>query len=486
MTVLIDEHCGATELERLSRLFFPDERITVSREIGEKDELNAFVRREGESACASLEFGEWKKEYSKELSAEETADGERLELLLAEGLYTLLCDLTGYQPPWGMLTGVRPIKLLHMLCDEGGENYARDVFRDVYHCSPEKYALSRLTMDREEGIIALSRPDSFSLYISVPFCPTRCSYCSFVSQSVEKTKKLVPEYVELLVKEIEATAQTAKELGLRLETVYMGGGTPTTLSAEQLSAVLGAVERCFDMSAVREFTVEAGRPDTITPEKLRAIKSCGAERISINPQTLNDKVLENIGRRHTAAQVYEAMDMAHAVGFGSINMDLIAGLPGDDMESFGRTLDGVFSMDPENVTVHTLSMKRAATMITSGSIRPDAFENPAAEMLGKGTERLLHAGYHPYYLYRQTRMLGNLENVGWAKEGHDGLYNVYIMDETHTILAVGAGGVTKLRQPGVNNISRVYNYKYPYEYISGFDVMLDRKNEVKRFYEEFC
>ncbi len=490
MTILIDEHCGATELERLSRLFFPDERITVGAELSEKDDLHAQVRLVGnngaQAAFASLSFGEWHKERTRELSPEQVSDSSTLALILAEGLYLLLCDLTGYQPPWGMLTGVRPVKLLHMLRDEGGEDYARDILLNMYHCSESKYELSRCTVDREESIISGSRPDSFSLYISIPFCPTRCSYCSFVSQSVEKAHKLVPEYVELLIQEINATAQLASELGLRLETVYMGGGTPTTLTAEQMNSVLGAVNSAFDMSYVREFTVEAGRPDTITTDKLLAIKNNGVGRISINPQTLNDSVLVNIGRRHTAAQTYEAMDLARRVGFDSINMDLIAGLPGDDADSFERTLEGVFSMNPENITVHTLSMKRAAGMITSGQLRPDAFRNPAAGMLDSCSVRLPQMGYHPYYLYRQTRMLGNLENVGWAKDGHDGLYNVYIMDETHTILAVGAGGVTKLRQPGVNNISRVYNYKYPYEYLSRFDVILERKNEVRKFYEEFC
>jgi len=488
MTIFIDNNCGANELERLSRLFFPDEKITVGQEITQPDELHARVwaAEDGGQRFARAELTFDGKTIEHTAPIEPDTDKESLELLLANGLYRLLCSITGYRPPWGMLTGVRPVKLMRMLLDEGGEEYARDVFVGKYDCSESKYALCREVMDLEHSILERSRPDSFSLYISIPFCPTRCSYCSFVSQSVEKAQKLLPDYVSYLVKELEATAVLARELGLRLETVYMGGGTPTTLNAEQLSLVLGTVNRCFDMSTVSEFTVEAGRPDTITLEKLRAIKNCGAERISINPQTLSDEVLANIGRRHSARQVYEAMEIARKVGFGSINMDLIAGLPGDNAESFERTLEGVFSMDPENITVHTLSMKRAATMITSGQIRPDAFVNPAGEMLEICSDRLPKKGYRPYYLYRQTRMLGNLENVGWAKPGHDGLYNVYIMDETHTIIAAGAGGVTKMRQPGVNNIQRVYNYKFPYEYISQFDVILERKNEVKRFYEEFC
>ena len=490
MTILIDDYCGASELERLCRLFFPDEKITVAKSIPEADELNATVGVEeayGQHyAAASLVFGEYSKQKKRQLNEEELKSDDERELILAQCLYELLCDLTSYQPPWGMLTGVRPVKLLRMLLDEGGEEHARNVMVEKFHCSEEKYKLSLQTMEAEHKIINSSSPESFSLYISIPFCPTRCSYCSFVSQSIEKAQKLLPEYVDLLIKEIESTAELTAELGLKLETVYMGGGTPTTLNAQQLDRVLGAVNRCFDMSSVREFTVEAGRPDTVTTEKLVAIKENGAGRISINPQTLNDQVLENIGRRHSAAQVYQAMELAHQVGFDCINMDIIAGLPGDDAASFNATLDGVFSMHPENITVHTLSMKRAATLVTSGCIRPDAFNNPAASMLDACSLRLPQEGYQPYYLYRQTRMLGNMENVGWTKPGYDGLYNVYIMDETHTILAVGAGGVTKLRQPGVNNISRVYNYKFPYEYINSFSTILERKNEVRSFYEKFC
>ena len=490
MTILVYGHSFTVELERLCRLFFPDESIRTVTEIEAQEDFSAAVmlreRDGGHWVDTELKLGDDRRAHHAQISDDELADEETLHLALAGGLYELLCELTGYRPPWGMLTGVRPVKLLRMLLERYDEAKARDMFVKGFRCTEEKYRLCRDTVEREQSILELSRPNSFSLYISIPFCPTRCSYCSFVSQSVEQSKKLLPEYVDYLVKEIEFTANQAKELGLHLETVYMGGGTPTTLSAEQLTRVLGAVNSCFDMSGVREFTVEAGRPDTVTPEKMLALKAQGVGRISINPQTLNDSVLEQIGRRHTAAQVYEAMEMARAAGFDDINMDLITGLPGDDIASFERTIDGVLSLKPENITVHTLSMKRASTMVTAQSLASDAHGDTAGEMLAMCAARLPDQGYHPYYLYRQTRMVGNLENVGWATDGHDGLYNVYIMDETHTILAVGAGGVTKLRQPGVNNIDRVYNYKFPYEYISRFDLMLEKKGRVKTFYEEFC
>ncbi len=488
MTIYIEGHDFRVELERVCRLFFPDERIRFI-EAGEPcDQLHTRIILDStctpNSAYASFSFGGRTFEARRDI--DDGLDEMDRNLVLADVLYTTLTEGTGYTPPWGLLTGVRPVKLLRMLYETIGEEKAEDRMVNLFHCAPDKFRLCAETMRYEQPILDLSDEKSFSLYISIPFCPSRCSYCSFVSQSIEKAGKLLNEYVPLLIREIEATAEVAKRLGLRLETVYMGGGTPTTLSAEQMADVLAAVSRYFDMSGVREFTVEAGRPDTITEAKLMAIKNAGVDRISINPQTLNDRVLETIGRRHSAAQVYEAMDLARRCGFDDINMDLIAGLPGDDLASFAATIDGVLSLDPENITVHTLSMKRASTLVTAQGAAGDALGSEAGRMLDICTERLPVSGYHPYYLYRQTRMVGNLENVGWAKDGHDGLYNVYIMDETHTILAVGAGGVTKLRQPGVNNIQRVYNYKFPYEYNSRFDTLLERKKEVIDFYEEFC
>lgn len=492
MTITIQGHSFRVELERLCRLFYPDERIGFIEPDGERDALHASVtlikNEAGGEILAELQYcdGGAKQATSSRRELSGDSDAESTNLLLADALYELLVKRTGYRPPWGMLTGVRPVKLLRMLLEQGDEQSAKTLFSQGFHCSDDKYALCRETMRHEEPIIASSKERSFSLYISIPFCPTRCSYCSFVSQSIEQAGKLLPKYVELLKVELEQTALLAQSLGLRLETVYMGGGTPTTLSAEQLGEVLSRVRECFDTTALREFTVEAGRPDTVTRDKLCAIKNAGAKRISINPQTLDDEVLKAIGRRHTAAQVYEAMEIARSCGFDDINMDLIAGLPGDTELTFAKTLDRVLSMDPENITVHTLSMKRASTMVTSQKASSDAVGSSAGNMLELCAKRLPKAGYHPYYLYRQTRMVGNLENVGWSKPGHDGLYNVYIMDETHTILAVGAGGVTKMRQPKVNNIERIYNYKFPYEYIRDFDTVLERKKEVLRFYEKFC
>ena len=285
--------------------------------------------------------------------------------------------------------------------------------------------------------------------------------------------------------EIAETGRIAAELSLRLESVYIGGGTPTTLNAGQLEAVMSAINNSFDMSTCREFTVEAGRPDTVTDDKLSAIKRCGGDRISINPQTLNDNILEKIGRRHTAGDFLRAYDMAVKAGFDHINTDLIAGLPGESFESFKATLDTIADLEPKSVTVHTLSMKRSSQLTLEGmeTLRRDI--KAAENMHLYCSELLPKCGYEPYYLYRQSRMVGNLENVGWSKKGSEGLYNVFIMDETHTVLGCGAGATTKLKQPDGSYIERIFNYKYSYEYLNGFDEIIRRKGRFKSFYEEY-
>lgn len=329
----------------------------------------------------------------------------------------------------------------------------------------------------------MSRPESCSLYIAIPFCPTRCSYCSFVSSSVEKSFRLIPDYVRLLQEEIRATARLISELGLRLETVYFGGGTPTAISAGQLADLLGTVRESCDLSHCREFTVEAGRPDTVTVEKLDVLKTRGVTRISINPQTLSDEVLHIIGRKHTTAQTFEAFALARRHGFGNINMDLIAGLPGDGEEGFRRSIDGVLALGPESVTVHSLALKRAANLYQTFGRQPCGPQTAGA-MLDYADETLLQRGYVPYYLYRQSRMAGNLENTGWAKPGFESYYNVFIMEECQTILACGAGAVTKLRDPHSDRLERIFNFKYPYEYVNRFSEMMKRKERVREFYGE--
>lgn len=462
------------ELENLTRLFFPNEKINVYKEFSGIAEPYILAEM-GEDITVRVKIGEFGEERHCALSGEN-------ELSTVQLLYQILVNYSGIEQAWGLLTGVRPIKLFRKLSGEKGESEAKKRFETAYFVSAEKTALAAQTEQNERKIIELSRPDSFSLYVGIPFCPSRCSYCSFVMSSVERAKKLIEPYTNLLCEEIKATAQLASDLGLRLESVYFGGGTPTTLSAEQLNRVLGTVNQSFDMTSCREFTVEAGRPDTVDTERLFALKENKVDRISINPQTLNDAVLEKIGRRHTAEQFLEAFALARKCGFKNINTDLIAGLPADTLESFRNSLDTVVDLGAECVTVHTLCMKRAANLTTEGKTL-DREEALTARKMLEYTGRLLNEReYIPYYLYRQTRMVGNLENVGWAKRGFESLYNVYVMDETHTILACGSGGVTKLKDPYSDYLERIFNFKYPYEYIDRFEELLNRKAAIKRFY----
>mgnify|MGYP000830697641 FL=1 len=404
------------------------------------------------------------------------------ELVSAQLLYKLLCDFTGLTQPWGILTGVRPVKLLRRLAEESNEEQAVKKFEKDFFVSNEKIALSRETEHNERKILELSKPESFSLYVGIPFCPSRCSYCSFVMASIERAEKLIEPYTKLLCEEIKRTAEIANKLGLRLETVYFGGGTPTTLSAEQLDTVLGTVNKSFDMSTCREFTVEAGRPDTIDIAKLFALKENKVDRISINPQTVNDEVLKTIGRKHTAQQFFDAFELARKCGFDNINTDLIAGLPTDTPESFKNSLDSIVRLNAECITVHTLCMKRASRLTTEGVTLDLQQARDAREMLAYTQNILGQNEYIPYYMYRQSRMVGNLENVGWSKRGFESLYNVYVMDETHTILACGSGGVTKLKRNNPDYLERIFNFKYPYEYIDRFDELIQRKSGIMQFY----
>lgn len=474
-------------MENICRLFLPQEPVRVNEDGGSGGvhALTVLQKGEGETRLSvTLSLEDWRE------TAEERVDNalpnyhKECERRMAVLLYTLFVRLFGFSLRWGAVTGVRPVKLFRRMAGQLGEEGAARWFQKELLVSEDKAALCLDTLREENKLLALSRPDSFSLYLSVPFCPTRCDYCSFVSQTVERAARLIPKYVDRLCEEIERTGEIASRLGLRLETVYMGGGTPTTLSAEQLARVLGTVERSFDLSHLREYTVEAGRPDTITEEKLRALKSVGVGRVSINPQTLRDSVLKTIGRRHTAAQFAESFALARRCGFANINVDLIAGLPGDDYEGFCGSLDGVLALSPESVTVHTLAMKRASNLVIHRRAEYDGGRE-AVRMVDYSGKRLREEGYHPYYLYRQSRAVGNMENVGWSQPGSEGLYNVYIMDETHTILACGAGAVTKLKQPDGEYIERIFNFKFPYEYNGRFEEMMERKRGIEAFYEQY-
>ena len=477
MNLYVKNHNFHFELENLTRLFFPNEKITVIRDFSEPQPPCIYTEV-SDKITISVNIGSFNK---SETAVKKLTDDDN-ELVSAQLLYKLLCDFTGLTQPWGILTGVRPVKLLRRLAEESSEEQAVKKFEKDFFVSNEKIALSRETEHNERKILELSKPESFSLYVGIPFCPSRCSYCSFVMASIERAEKLIEPYTKLLCEEIKRTAEIANKLGLRLETVYFGGGTPTTLSAEQLDTVLGTVNKSFDMSTCREFTVEAGRPDTIDIAKLFALKENKVDRISINPQTVNDEVLKTIGRKHTAQQFFDAFELARKCGFDNINTDLIAGLPTDTPESFKNSLDSIVRLKAECITVHTLCMKRASRLTTEGVTLDLQQARDAREMLAYTQNILGQNEYIPYYMYRQSRMVGNLENVGWSKKGFESLYNVYVMDETHTILACGSGGVTKLKRNNPDYLERIFNFKYPYEYIDRFDELIQRKSGIMQFY----
>lgn len=489
MILRIYNHSFHYEAENLCRVFFPYEKINVVKTSAGESDLEAVtllnITETTISFCAEVKNGDKFYSCRKDIPVADIDEDINTfsERILMVALFCSLINVTGYRPKWGILTGVRPSKLMLKLIEEMGEEKAKDFFTSNLLVTVDKTDLAFSVAKAEEKIVALSDEKSFSLYISIPFCPTRCNYCSFVSHSVEQAKKLIPGYVDLLCRELEYTAQIANNLGLRLESVYWGGGTPTTLQPEQISKICAVISKNFDLSFLREYTVEAGRPDTITAEKLMALKMAGVSRISINPQTFNDSVLRAIGRRHNSAQTISAFEMARETGFDNINMDLIAGLTSDTFPGFCKTLDTVISLNPENITLHTLALKRSSGIVT-GKIDVESGDL-ANKMLRRASRLFTENGYEPYYMYRQSRSLGNLENVGWCKPGYECLYNVFMMEECHTVLAVGAGAVIKLKEFGVNNIERIFNFKYPYEYITRFDEVLNRKNKIYEFYGEY-
>lgn len=417
------------------------------------------------------------------LHDKEPATPQAQEYALCCAVYEHLQTATGVTPPWGMMTGVRPVRIIHdMRYDGATEPEIADRFLRHFACTPEKFALAKDIADLQRPVLDAANPKDCSVYAGIPFCPTRCSYCSFVSRTVgdKATQALVGPYVDKLCEELTAIRQTADACGLNIRTFYIGGGTPTSLSAPQLEQLLRHIALTFDLSKLEEYTIEAGRPDCTNAEKLRIIKQYGATRISINPQTFSDGVLQNIGRRHTAADIVSCYQTARAVGFDNINMDLIAGLPGDTVEGFTASLHRAVALNPENITVHTLTLKRASDLVVEH--RSAAYDDVRAML--EQCRLLRDAGYRPYYLYRQKGTLQNLENIGWAKPGYECLYNIYIMEEIHSILSAGAGGSTKLVIPGKRRgkIERIFNFKYPNEYLTRFDEVVARKEGVKQFY----
>ena len=405
-----------------------------------------------------------------------------LQRILKQAFYQASLPLRdGPPPPWGALTGIRPAKLASRALESGQtEEETRNLFRNTYFVSPER---TELALDAARAGLAAKaslQPDEISLYVGIPFCPTRCAYCSFVSADVKKALKLVEPYLAALLKEIAVCGPLLREAGVSLRTIYIGGGTPTTLSPDQLDRLLTGIEAHFDLSRLTEYTVEAGRPDTITAEKLAALAAHGVDRVSVNPQTMRDEVLSAMGRDHTAADILRAWELVRASGVPMVNMDLIAGLPRDSAAGFRYTLDTVLDLAPENITVHTLALKKGSRLIMERQGLPTGEETAA--MLDYAWPRLREAGYLPYYLYRQKYMSGALENIGWCKPGREGLYNICIMEELHTILALGGGGSTKLTDPSTGRIVRITNPKYPHVYLERLERLCAEKAKLVPFH----
>ncbi len=372
---------------------------------------------------------------------------------------------TGFTPPWGILTGVRPAKVVTEMLQRGlSRSECIREMMDEYLVSEVKAKIACDVALAEQRLITEEAHKTCSVYIAIPFCPSRCSYCSFVSYTSPKLLKLIPDYLKALACDIHHTFSVIRELGLKVSSIYIGGGTPTILKEDELSFLLDTLSPYTD--GVAEYTLESGRPDTITREKLLAAVRYGVDRISVNPQTLDDSVLERIGRRHTTEMFYRAYETARECGIKAINVDTIAGLPYDNSLNFAKTIDKIIDLNPENVTVHTFTVKKSAEILKDGVFDRDGIDAAAAVKYSE--EALIAGGYYPYYMYRQKNTVGNLENVGYAKNGFDGLYNVYMMEEVHSIFACGASSVTKfvsLPSHGDLKIERIFEPKYPYEYL---------------------
>ena len=440
-------------------------------------------RADGIYSRAVIRVGEKRAEADCFVPFSELFPRDRVRKMASGHAVTLAAkDFFGYISPWGLLTGVRPAKVAAQYLESGyGVMKTRKLLTGEYFLNPKKAYLATSVAQTELKLTRGKGDDLCSVYISIPFCPTRCAYCSFVSESVERFGEFLPPFLDCLIREIEYTGALLKRSGWHIRSLYIGGGTPTTLSTPQMTRLLDAIGTHFDLSRSLEFTVEGGRPDTLDLAKLRAIRAGGATRISINPQTMSDSVLRAIGRRHTAAETVEAFRMAREAGFDDINMDLIAGLPGDTPASFSETVRQVLALEPSNVTVHTLALKKGADLFQRRVTLPT--REDVAQMLDASGRQLRAAALEPYYLYRQKYMSGSFENVGWCRAGYTGYYNIYMMEELHSILSLGGGGMNKINLPA-GALERFHNPKYPQDYIQRIDTVLRQKDEIFALLEQ--
>lgn len=471
MKLRLAGHTDRYALEQLQMALFPEAPMEYVEQPfpGDGAVSSLSVGRVYATATAKITLNGKTARATKRLPAEGLTVPLRRRIL-QQSYYLAAVQLLGEAPPWGALAGVRPTKLATKVLLEGGSPADCDrLLRETYFVSESRRRLCIEASTQTAKAAALLDPRDISLYVGIPFCPTRCAYCSFVSASIEKQAGLLEPFLDALLREIAETGKLLAQSGYHIRTVYMGGGTPTTLSEPQMARLMDAIAEHFDLSRVLEYTVEGGRPDTLDLQKLQTIRQKGADRMSINPQTMQDDVLRRMGRNHTAAQTVDAFEAARQAGFDGINMDLIAGLPGDTEAGFADSLARCIDLSPSNLTVHTLALKRGSDLNQdrAGLLSPEA----VSRMLEGAETALRAAGYSPYYLYRQKYMSGSFENVGWCRSGYPGLYNIYMMEEVHSILSVGGGGMNKLNLPG-GKLERWHNPKFPKEYLDRLEETL--------------
>ena len=468
MKLTLQGHNDLYAVEQLQLSLFPE---------GVEGEAVSSLHRGNTWLTASAKitaFGKTVTASRRIKAAEETVRARRRAL--QQSYYLAATQLLDSLPPWGALAGVRPTKITTKHILEGGSEKSADkLLRDVYFVTDDRRKLALDCTRSTVHAASLLNEKDISLYIGIPFCPTRCAYCSFVSRTVGQRTELLEPYLQALLREIRLTGELVAKSGCRVRTIYMGGGTPTTLSSQQMAVLMDTVKESFDLRHLLEYTVEGGRPDTLDLDKLRIIRTHGADRMSINPQTMVDAVLKQSARPHTAADVLRAYHQAVEAGFDAINMDLIAGLPGDDLAGFQHSLDTVAALRPANITVHTLALKKDADLFQRRQNLPSAEE--VTRMVSYASEKLRILGYEPYYLYRQKYMSGSFENVGWSLPGKDCLYNIYMMEEVHSIVSVGGGSISKRNMPD-GTLQRFHNPKFPEQYIDMINTVLEKKKEM--------
>jgi len=472
MIIVLKNHSEEYAVREIVNAYFPKTKFTFS---------------DAEPACEDFVVSSYNyKSGMHTYSARVSISGQTYDYTFEDNIFSktnikksvsvCLEKLTGIHLPWGLLTGIRPSKIVREHFEDCGGIQCPEYLSEIYGADPDKSELAWNVAKNELSAIKSLDSNKISLYIGIPFCPTRCLYCSFTSQSIAFSNKLTVPYVEALKKEIAEVSKMENINGKPIDTIYFGGGTPSALTAQQIDDIILAIEAGFNLSQTREITFEAGRPDTITREKLDVLKRHGITRISINPQTTKNETLKAIGRNHTVEDFIQSFKLAREMGFEHINCDIIAGLPNETLDDFRKTLADLELLNPESITVHTMCIKRGSYL----DMKYDMYSLTASEtvnrMLKLASESMQKAGKRPYYMYRQKNMLGNLENVGYCVPGHECLYNIYIMEELQTILSLGAGGSTKLVCG--DNIERIFNVKEVSEYINRIDEMIERKRII--------